>query len=158
MPARVFPEVCPPLPVESAPALDRPDERTTHVHITKDRIPSKIDAPGAHARQQPDFGGVASDATLGAEYLSLGTGTDIAPLLHGLPDDACDAPHWGYVVSGTVVVTYTDGHEETCTGNDLFHWPAGHSVRVVDAAELVMFSPQAEHGAVMDHMLAAMAG
>jgi hypothetical protein len=29
---------------------------------------------------------------------------------------------------------------------------------VVDDSELIMFSPQVEHGAVMDHMLAKLAG
>ena len=40
---------------------------------------------------------------------------------------------------------------------DFFYWPPGHSVRVETDAELVMFSPQAEHGPVLDHILAKMA-
>jgi hypothetical protein len=62
------------------------------------------------------------------------------------------------MISGEVVVAYSDGTEETCVGQDLFYWPAGHSVRVVADTEVVLFSPQVEHGAVMDHMLARMAG
>ncbi len=62
------------------------------------------------------------------------------------------------MLSGTVVITYTDGTEETCAANDLFYWPAGHSVRVVDDAELILFSPQVAHGEVMDHMRARMGG
>ena len=72
--------------------------------------------------------------------------------------DACQWPHWGFMASGRVVVTYSDGTEETCVGQDLFHWPPGHSVRVEEDAEVILFSPQAEHGAVIDHMLARMAG
>jgi hypothetical protein len=34
----------------------------------------------------------------------------------------------------------------------VFHWPAGHSVRVLEGAEVILFSPQIEHLAVMDHM------
>ncbi len=34
----------------------------------------------------------------------------------------------------------------------MFHWPAGHSVRVVEDAEVVLFSPQVEHLQVMGHM------
>jgi hypothetical protein len=56
------------------------------------------------------------------------------------------------------VVTYTDRTEETCAGNDLFYWPPGHSIRVVDDSEVVLFSPQVEHTDVMDHMLEKMAG
>ena len=128
------------------------------MHITKQNIPIKIDVPGSVARQAIDFGDASAYGSLAAEYFSLGTGTDIAPLLHGLHDDACHAPHWGYMISGAVVLTYTDGAIETCRGGDLFFWPAGHSVRVGDDAEVILFSPQVEHGAVMDHMLAVMAG
>jgi hypothetical protein len=62
------------------------------------------------------------------------------------------------MISGELVVAYTDGTEETCVGQDLFYWPPGHSIRVVDDAEVILFSPQIEHGSVMDHMLAKMAG
>ncbi|MDZ4826150.1 MAG: cupin domain-containing protein [Actinomycetota bacterium] len=127
------------------------------MRIAKNEIPVKINVPGAVARQAPGFG-EASGTSFGAEYFSLGAGTDIAPLLKGLEDDACQAPHWGYMISGEVVVTYTDGSDETCAGGDLFYWPPGHSVRVLDDAEVILFSPQVEHTHVMDHMLAAMAG
>ena len=55
------------------------------------------------------------------------------------------------------LVTYADGTEETCHGGDLYYWPAGHTVRVVDDAELVMFSPRAAHGHVIDHLAAKIA-
>lgn len=128
------------------------------MRITKNDIPTKIDVPGAVARQAIGFGDVSGYTSLGAEYFSLGAGTDIAPLLQGLLGDACQAPHWGYMISGDVVVTYTDGAEDDCVGGDLFYWPPGHSVRVVADAEVILFSPQVEHGAVMDHMLTRMAG
>jgi hypothetical protein len=51
------------------------------------------------------------------------------------------------------VLTYRDGATERCTTGDLFYWPPGHSVGVEQDAELAMFSPQAEHTAVMDHIL-----
>ncbi|MGK2928013.1 MAG: cupin domain-containing protein [Acidimicrobiales bacterium] len=126
------------------------------MHIPKEDIPIKIDAPGAVARQLPDFG-TAADLAIGAEYFSLGAGTDLAPLLAGLEGDVCHAPHWGYMISGEVVVDYRDGTDETCSGGELFHWPAGHSVRVETDAEVILFSPQVAHGAVMDHILAKMA-
>ncbi|WP_028463671.1 hypothetical protein [Nocardia sp. 348MFTsu5.1] len=126
------------------------------MHITKNEIPVKIDVPGAKARQLPDFG-VTTAGAIGAEYFSLGAGTDIAPLLQGLDNDACHAPHWGYMISGEVVVSFSDGTTETCIEGDLYYWPPGHSVRVAQDSEVVMFSPQVEHGAVMDHMLTKLA-
>jgi hypothetical protein len=128
------------------------------MHVNRNDIPAKIDVPGAVARQATGFGDTEGAGTLGGEFFTLAAGTDIAPLLQGLEHDACPAPHWGYVVTGSVVVTYTDGTAEQCSAHDLFHWPPGHSVRVLDDAEVVLFSPQDEHGQVMDHMLARMAG
>jgi len=128
------------------------------MHVNRNDIPAKIDVPGAVARQATGFGDTEGAGTLGGEFFTLAAGTDIAPLLHGLEDDACQAPHWGYVVTGSVVVAYTDGTDEQCSAHDLFHWPPGHSVRVLEDAEVVLFSPQAEHGQVMEHMLARMAG
>ena len=127
------------------------------MRIAKSDIPAKIDVPGATARQTGAFGALDGSPPIAGEYFSLGAGTDIAPLLQGLEDDACQAPHWGYVISGALVVTYTDGTEETCAGDDLFFWPPGHSVRVVDDSEVILFSPLTEHADVMDHMLSKMA-
>lgn len=129
------------------------------MHLQKDEIPVQIEVPGAVARQQPGFGDGAT-GRIGAEYFSLAAGTDLAPLLQGLDNDACHSPHWGYVIAGDLVVSYTDGRTERCQTGDVFYWPAGHSVRVEADAELIIFSPEVEHTAVMDHIrgkLAAMA-
>ena len=121
------------------------------MHTPKQDIPIKIDGPGAVARQLPDFG-VATGA-IGAEYFTMEAGTDLAPILEGLEGDMCHGPHWGYMLAGDVVVTYQDGTDERCRSGDVFYWPPGHSVRVESDAEFVMFSPQVEHTAVMDHIL-----
>jgi hypothetical protein len=124
------------------------------MHITKNDIPIKIDAPGAVARHLPDFG-IAS-GPLAAEYFSLGAGADLAPLLKGLTDDTCQAAHWGYMITGDVIVTYSDGSDEACISGDVFYWHPGHSVRVITDAELILFSPQDEHAHVLDHILTKM--
>ena len=127
------------------------------MRTAKDDIPVKIDVPGAVARQLQNFGDTSGCGSLSREYFTLGAGTDIAPLLEGLAGDACHAPHWGYMITGEVVVTYNDAPTEKCRKGDLFYWPPGHSVRVTEDAEVIMFSPQVEHTQVMDHMLAKMA-
>jgi len=124
------------------------------MRINKQDIPTVIDAPGAVARQIGGFGEAAEP--MAGEYFSLGAGADIAPLLEGLPGDVCDAPHWGYLLEGVVVVTYADGTSDTVVGGDLFHWPPGHTVRVEADAEVILFSPTHAHRAVMDHMKAKM--
>lgn len=126
------------------------------MHIARSDIPVKISAPGAAARQQTDFGDATGFGKISGEYFTLPAGMDISPLLQGLDGNLCHAPHWGYVVSGKVTTTYADGSEEQCCAQDLFYWPPGHTVRVDEDAELVLFSPQHEHTQVMDHMLRKM--
>lgn len=126
------------------------------MHIARTNIPVKISAPGATARQQTDFGDATGFGKISGEYFTLPTGMDISPLLQGLDGNLCHAPHWGYVVSGKVTTTYADGSQEQCGAQDLFYWPPGHTVRVDEDAELVLFSPQHEHTQVMDHMLKKM--
>jgi hypothetical protein len=128
------------------------------MRIAKSDIPARISIPGATARQIPDFGDATGYGSIGAEYFSLGQGTDITPLLQGLKDDLCQAPHWGYLIEGEVTVTYRDGSHDTVRAGDLFYWPPGHTVRVEQAAEVVLFSPQHEHGQVMDHMKRKLSG
>ena len=126
------------------------------MHVAKDSIPAKIEVPDAVARQVTEFGDASGYGTMAGEYFTLGAGTDIAPLLKGLRKDSYHAPHWGYMISGGVVVTYADGKTETCRKNDLFYRPPGHTVRVVADADVVL--PQREHVEVMDHMLGKMGG
>jgi hypothetical protein len=126
------------------------------VRIAKEDIPVRIDVPGAIARQKTDFGDAAGYGMISGEYFSLGAGTDIAPLLQGLEGDLCQAPHWGYVLHGELTVTYADRTNEVIKGGDLFYWPPGHTVKVAQDADVVLFSPQNEHSKVIDHMLAKM--
>ncbi len=128
------------------------------MRIAKQDVPVKIEVPGAVARQLPEFGDATGYGAMGGEYFSLATGTDIAPLLVGLKGDLCQAPHWGYFISGEAVITFSDASTETCRGGDIFFWPAGHTVRVTDDAEVILFSPAVEHTHALDHMLAKLAG
>ena len=123
------------------------------MRILKEDIPVRIDVPGAKARQQHGFGDVTGYNKMGAEYFSFGAGTDITELLHGLEGDLCQCPHWGYVVIGKITALYSDGNEETVGTGDLFYWPPGHSVRADSDTDIVMFSPQKEHGEVIEHIL-----
>jgi hypothetical protein len=122
------------------------------MRIAKQDIPVRINVPGAIARQQFDFGDASGYGKIAGEYFSLKQGTDIAPLLKGLASDCCHSPHWGYLIAGQITVTYTDGSEEMVSANDLFYWPPGHSVRADQDVEMVLFSPQAEHCMVVNHI------
>lgn len=125
------------------------------MHVSTHELPTKVDAPGAVARHLPDFG--ATSGPLAAEHFTMAAGTDLAPLLQGLQSDLCQSAHWGYIIRGAVVVTYDDGTEERCVGGEVVHWPEGHTVRVEDDAELVLFSPPSDHGPVLDHIASQVA-
>jgi hypothetical protein len=69
---------------------------------------------------------------------------DGTPLLKGLPDDRCQCPHWGYVVSGEVTFSYAD-RDEVFSAGEAFYTPPGHRpVKHAPGTELVMFSPTEE--------------
>jgi len=69
---------------------------------------------------------------------------DLAPLFKGLPDDRCQCPHWGYVVKGKVMFTFSDGHEETYETGDAYYAPPGHLPHLYAGSEVVEFHPTAE--------------
>ena len=68
---------------------------------------------------------------------------DPAPLFRGLPDDRCQCPHWGVVLSGKVVFRYAD-HNETYTAGDVYYGAPGHVPLCFADSEVIEFSPAAE--------------
>jgi hypothetical protein len=69
---------------------------------------------------------------------------DATPLMKGLPDDRCQSPHWGYVLSGRINFRFAD-HEETIEAGDAFYLPPGHvPFSHEPGTEIVQFSPTDE--------------
>ncbi len=122
------------------------------MRVTKQDVDVKMQIPGATIRQRLDFGDATGLGKISAEYFTLSAGVDTTPLFQGLDGNACQCPHWGYVLKGTITTTDTSGVQETVKANDLFYWPSGHNVRVTEDAEIIMFSPQQQHTHVIDHM------
>jgi len=91
-------------------------------------------------------------------HLSLPAGTDFTPLFKGLPGDLCQCPHWGYILSGSITLRYTDGSVEVNQAGDLYYWPAGHTGWTTDGVTFVEFSPATELQPVLDHVGAQLAG
>jgi hypothetical protein len=71
----------------------------------------------------------------------------------GLPDDRCQCPHVGYLISGSFRVTYLDGREEVVRAGEAYHLEPGHFVQTIEATELVEFSPRAEHDRTMAQVM-----
>ena len=65
---------------------------------------------------------------------------DPAPLFQGLPQDRCQCPHWGVVLSGRIVFRYAD-HDEVYTAGDAYYGAPGHLPLLFAGTELIEFSP-----------------
>ena len=61
-------------------------------------------------------------------------------MLKGLPGDRCPCPHWGYLFTGKITVTYAD-HEEVYQAGDAFYMSPGHVPTGETGSEFVQFSP-----------------
>ena len=75
----------------------------------------------ATRRRLADWGGI----TVGFEKAHKGQ--DASAMLRGLPDDRCQAPHWGYLFSGRIVVDYGDRQETIVGGAGVLHRAGPHA-------------------------------
>jgi hypothetical protein len=87
-------------------------------------------------------------------YAELPAGTDLGPLLKGLPADVCGCPHWGYLLSGRITVGYSDGSAEEIVAGQVFYLPSGHTAKIEEDAAFVEFSPESDYVPVLEHVLA----
>jgi hypothetical protein len=74
---------------------------------------------------------------------------DATPLMKGLPDDRCQSPHWGYVVSGSVTFKYAD-RDETYETGDAYYAPPGHIPVIRAGTEVIEFSPSEQYAQTME--------
>jgi len=111
---------------------------------TQDDVPVEFEADVATTRAI-DEGGM----TIAFERLSAGVET--APLFKGLPDDACQSPHWGYLIEGRLRIVSTGGGEETIDAGQAYYLPPGHNVVVEQDALVLEFSPSHDRARTMEH-------
>jgi hypothetical protein len=102
-------------------------------HTNKGSAPVGVDIPALEGRYV-DLDGY----TVGFETYKADV--DPAELFRGLPDDRCQCPHWGVVVTGSVTFRYAD-HNEVYAAGDAYYAPPGHTPVVTDGTEVVEFSP-----------------
>ena len=74
---------------------------------------------------------------------------DDAPLLKGLPDDKCQCPHWGYLLTGQMTVRYAD-HDEVVKAGEVYYMAPGHTILVEAGTTLLEFSPKEEFQKLME--------
>ena len=100
---------------------------------TKAEAPISVDEPVIEGRYV-DLDGY----TVGFETHKADV--DPAPFFQGLPDDRCQCPHWGVVVTGKVVFRYRD-HDEVYQAGDAYYGAPGHVPLIFAGTELIEFSP-----------------
>ena len=106
-----------------------------------------MEGDGVTVRTVEDWGGMA------VGFFELPTGTDLGPLLEGLPGDACTGHHWGYVVKGKITISNNEASDEALEAGDLFHLLPGHSATVQEDVAFIEFTPAGEFKQVIDHVL-----
>ncbi|MBA3251855.1 MAG: hypothetical protein H0T66_16475 [Geodermatophilaceae bacterium] len=74
-------------------------------------------------------------------HAKVPAGTDLTPVLQGLPADRCPSPHWGIVLEGSIRLQHADGSEETARAGEVYHWPAGHTARTDEAVVFLEVGP-----------------
>ena len=78
---------------------------------------------------------------------------DPSPLFAGLPDDACQCPHWGVVLEGKLVYRYTDGTVDVIAAGEAYYARPGHIPEFFAGTRIVEFSPTDELSRTMEVVL-----
>ena len=74
---------------------------------------------------------------------------DLSPYFKGLPDDRCQCPHWGVVLSGKLVYHYAD-HDDVIEGGQAYYAAPGHLPEIFAGTEVVEFHPTDELAKTME--------
>ena len=111
---------------------------------SQEQVPIEFEAEVVQTRAV-DEGGM----TIAFERIKAGVET--APIYKGLPDDACQSPHWGYVIEGRLRVVLGDGTEDTAVAGQAYYLPPGHNVVVEEDALVVEVSPTEDRARTMEH-------
>ena len=85
------------------------------------------------------------EMTLYFESIKAG---DPAPLYRGLPDDRCQAHHYGFLFKGKLVIRY-EGHEEEVNAGEAYYMAPGHLPLIIEDAETLEISPTGEFEVTM---------
>ena len=102
----------------------------------RDELPEREIVPG-YASRLADWGGI----TVAFEHAVAGQ--DASSMIKGLPDDRCQAPHWGFLFSGRMVVDYGN-RQETIEGGSAYYIEPGHRITFPEDCEALEFTPTEE--------------
>jgi hypothetical protein len=107
-------------------------------------MPRASKTTSAHTASGPGYEGRFDElGTYTVAFEQFTGGGDMAPLFRGLPDDRCQTPHWGVVLTGRLIFTYADG-EDVIEAGEAYYAPPGHTPAVDAGTETIEFSPTQE--------------
>ena len=98
-----------------------------------DELPEQEIVPG-YASRMADWGGIT------VAFEKAQAGQDVSSMVKGLPDDRCQAPHWGFLFSGEMTVEYGDREERIVAGQAYYIGP-GHKLTFHSDCEALEFTP-----------------
>ena len=99
----------------------------------REELPLQEVVPG-YASRMADWGGFT------VAFEKAHAGQDASSMLASLPDGRCQAPHWGYLFSGRIVVDYGD-RRETIEGGQAYYVAPGHRLTFHTDCEALEFTP-----------------
>ena len=79
---------------------------------------------------------------MAVRYARLPAGTDMSPVLEGLPGDRCPSDHWGIVLEGSITMVHADGTKELTRAGEAYYWPAGHTAFTDEDTAFVEIGPR----------------
>jgi hypothetical protein len=100
---------------------------------SRDQIELREIAPGYSSRFT-DWGGIT------VAFEKARAGQDASAMVRGLPDDRCQAPHWGFLFSGKIAVHFDD-RTETIEGGQAYYVAPGHAIEFLEDSEALEFTP-----------------
>jgi hypothetical protein len=102
--------------------------------FTRDNTELAVDLDGLGQQHRATDGGMV----IALEQWNAGL--DTGEMFADLPDGACQEPHWGYVMKGSVTMRYTDGTSETLSAGHAYYIRPGHNAHVDEDVDLVEFT------------------
>ena len=112
---------------------------------TRNDVPVAIEGNGDELRTMPIGGGMS------VGYIHLPQGADKGPAFKGLTDDACQCPHWGYLLKGKLRMRTATG-SETYEAGQAYYWAPGHVPEALEDCDFVEFSPTEDFEPVITHV------
>lgn len=88
---------------------------------------------------------------MAVRYAQVPAGTDMSPVLEGLPGDRCPSEHWGLVLNGAITLIHDDGTTELTSAGEAYHWRAGHTATTEEGAVFLEIGPVDTMRAFGDH-------